>query len=71
MHDCVIQIIISYKKEDKRAYLLEDPQYAFPLSQSIASQDKKRLQALLIIPSQSSLFFLRLLYTNNTQTVTG
>ena len=41
MHDCVIQIIISYKKEDKRAYLLEDPQYAFPLSQSIASQDKK------------------------------
>ena len=41
MHDCVIQIIISYKKEDKRAYLLEGPQYAFPLSQSIASQDKK------------------------------
>ena len=40
MHDCVIQIII-YKKEDKRAYLLQDPQYAFPLSQSIASQDKK------------------------------
>ena len=61
MHDCVIQIIISYKKEDKRAYLLEGPQYAFPLSQSIASQDKKKLQALLIIPSQSSLFFLRLL----------
>ena len=60
MHDCVIQIIISYKKEDKRAYLLEDPQYTFPLSQSIASQDKKKATSTLNNPfsKQSFLFMI-------------
>ena len=49
-----------HEKEDRRTYFLEDPQYAFPLSQSIAAQDKKKATSALNNPFSKQSFLFKI-----------